>query len=234
MHTVTPPLWDTLHPETPEKRGVAPVRRNSRLKGREGVFWRPMKRQEVAQIVLAARKYERQTRQPGRESGALGYIAIEILDLFANLMHKKTGRLDPSIDWMMKALGRSRDAIVRALKALRQHGFLDWLRRFEPTGNECGPQVKQASNAYRLFLPNRARALLGRFFTPAPVPDDFGHRLQLLAAEIDAHKATLALDERALFEAGDTPLGQALARLARGVMAKKERESVARSELESR
>ncbi len=90
-------------------------------------------------------------------------MAIELLELFANLVNFRTGRLDPSIETLMRYLRRSRDAIVRALKALRQHGFLDWLRRYIPTGNQGrGPQVQQTSNAYRLSLPARALRLLGR------------------------------------------------------------------------
>ncbi len=114
----------------------------------------------------------------------------------------------------MRRLKRSRDAIVRALQALRQHGFLDWLRRYVPTGNEGrGPQVQQTSNAYRLSLPARALRLLGRFAHPAPAPDDHSHAQEVRAAELDAHRATLSLEQRALFDVDDDALGQALARL---------------------
>ena len=107
---------------------------------------------EGAKIVLAARRFELVTRQPGARSGALGFVALEVLDFLANLVDWKTGRLDPSLDYIMGRLKRSRDAIVRALSALRAHGFLDWIRRYVPTGNEGrGPQVRQTSNAYRLF-----------------------------------------------------------------------------------
>ncbi|HRM75333.1 MAG TPA: helix-turn-helix domain-containing protein, partial [Paracoccus sp. (in: a-proteobacteria)] len=58
------------------------------------------------------------------------------MELFANLVDFRTGRLEPAIETLMRMLRRSRDAIVRALKALRSHGFLDWLRRYVPTGNE--------------------------------------------------------------------------------------------------
>jgi hypothetical protein len=76
----------------------------------------------------------------------------------------------------MRRLKRSKDAIVSALKALRAHGFLDWLRRYVPTGNEGrGPQVQQTSNAYRMFLPPTAKRLLGRLFGAPPAPDDFSH-----------------------------------------------------------
>lgn len=214
-------------------RKSTPVRKHSHLAGRcEAMFWKRTDRQEVRKIALAARRYELATRQPGARNGALGFVALEVLELFANLVSFKTGRLDPSIEYLMAKLKRSRDAIVRALKALRAHGFLDWLRRYVPTGNEGrGPKVQQTSNAYRLSLPARALRLLGRHGRPAPLPDDFSHARETAAAAIDAHRATLPMDELALFDVGDNPLGQSLARLARSM---KERESASRTESQSR
>ncbi|UXT00628.1 helix-turn-helix domain-containing protein [Agrobacterium tumefaciens] len=213
----------------PAERERTPVRRQSRAAGKcEGVFWRRTDRQEVRRIVLAARRYELACRQPGSRNGPLGGVAIEVLELFANLVNFRTGRLDPSIDFLMLKLRRSRDAIVRALKALRSHGFLDWLRRYVPTGNEGrGPQVQQTSNAYRLSLPARARQFLGRFGIAPPPPDDHAQAEAERGAEMVAHRASLPMDELALFDVGDNPLGQALARLARSM---KQRESAKQTE----
>lgn len=107
---------------------------------------------------------------------------------------------------------------MRALKNLRAHGFIDWLRRYEPTGNEGrGPQVQQTSNAYRLSLPEKARQFLGRFGKTPPPPDDYSAAQKARAAEPGAYRKTLPLDELALFEAGDNPLGRALAALGKMV-----------------
>jgi hypothetical protein len=213
----------------PAERERTPVRRQSRAAGRcEGVFWRRTNRQEVRTILLAAKRYELGQRQPGERSGPLGSVAIEVLELFANLVDFRTGRLDPAIDTLMSKLRRSRDAIVRALKNLRAHGFLDWLRRYVPTGNEGrGPQVQQTSNAYRLSLPARARQFLGRFGMTPPPPDDHVQAEAERMAETEAHRASLPMDELALFDVGDNPLGQALARLARSI---KQRESARQTE----
>lgn len=209
-----------------------PVRRQSRAAGKcEAVFWRRTNCQDVRKIVLAARRYELAGRQPGSRNGPLGGVAIELLELFANLVNFRTGRLDPSIETLMRYLRRSRDAIVRALKALRQHGFLDWLRRYIPTGNQGrGPQVQQTSNAYRLSLPARALRLLGRFGMAPPLPDDHVQAQVDRTAVIDEHRASLALDELALFDVGDNPLGQALARLGKSI---KQRESARQTESQS-
>ncbi|PJN93081.1 replication protein RepA, partial [Amaricoccus sp. HAR-UPW-R2A-40] len=109
------------------------------------------------------------------------------------------------------------------LRALRTHGFIDWLRRYVPTGREGrGPQVEQTSNAYRLSLPARARQLLGRLGQTPPMPDDFSYALVQRKAELDAYRASLPLDQLALFEVEDDELAQLLASLARKIQ---ERES---------
>ncbi|WP_099509257.1 replication protein A [Microvirga ossetica] len=214
------------------ERCPTPVRRQSRLKGRcEGVFWRRTDRQEVRRITLAARRYELVTRQPGARSGALGFVALEVLEYLANLVDYKTGRLDPAIETLMSRLRRSRDAIVRALKALRTHGFLDWLRRYVPTGNEGrGPQVQQTSNAYRLSLPARALRLLGRFGQPSPLPDDFDATQQRRTAGYDAYRASLSPVELVAETIEDPALRAVLTRLGQGV----ERESGRRTESQSK
>lgn len=216
----------------PTERERTPVRRQSRAAGRcEGVFWRRTNRQEVRQIVLAARRYELACREPGSRNGPLGGVAIEVLELFANLVDFRTGRLEPAIETLMRMLRRSRDAIVRALKALRSHGFLDWLRRYVPTGNEGrGPQVKQTSNAYRLSLPARAKQFLGRFGATPPLPDDHVNAEAERQAETEAHRASLDRGQRILFDFEDQGLAESLVKLHRLMNERKQRESARQTE----
>ena len=204
----------------PAERCPTPVRRHSHIRGRsEGRIWRPTTRKDVQAILKAAEIYnEAGLHEKGERSGPLGSVALDVLRLFVNLIDFRTGRLEPSITTIMDRLGRSRDTIVRALKNLRAHGFIDWLRRYEPTGNEGrGPQVQQTSNAYRLSLPEKARQFLGRFGKAPPLPDDHSAAQEARAAELDAYRKALPLDELALFEAGDTVLGRALAALGKMV-----------------
>ena len=204
----------------PAPRCPTPVRRRSHFKGRsEGRIWRPTTRKDVQAILKAAEIYnEAGLHKKGERSGPLGSVALDVLRLFVNLIDFRTGRLEPSITTIMDRLGRSRDTIVRALKNLRAHGFIDWLRRYEPTGNEGrGPQVQQTSNAYRLSLPEKARQFLGRFGKAPPLPDDYSAAQEARAAELDAYRKALPLDELALFEAGDNTLGRALAALGKMV-----------------
>lgn len=174
----------------------------------------------IGGTYLAAEIYnEAGLRQKGERSGPLGSIALNVLRLFVNLINFRTGRLEPSITTIMDRLGRSRDTIVRALKNLRAHGFINWLRRYEPTGNEGrGPEVQQASNAYRLSLPEKARQFLGRFGKAPPPPADHGQDQRAWNEAIDAYKSTLPLDEWTQLDVGDNALGTALVKLAKSVM----------------
>ncbi len=210
-----------------------PVRRGSHRAGRcEGQFWKPISRQEVRRVLLAARRYELLGRRAGRRNGPLGHIALEVLELLAHLVSYRTGRLEPSVAFLMAKLRRSKSAIYDALHALRAHGFLDWLRRYEPTGREGrGPQLRQTSNAYRLSLPARALRCLGRLMQAPPLPEDVQHARELRASEMAAHRASLPLDELPLFEVEDNRLGQLLANLGRAVQ---ERESARQTELKAR
>ena len=220
------------------------VRRGSRLVGRcEGTFWRGTSRQEVRRVVLAARRYELAGRQAGRRRGPLGHVGLEVLELLGNLVSYRSGRLEPSLQFLMNKLKRSKDAVVRALAALREHGFLDWLRRHETIElvEGPGPRVRQVSNAYRLSLPARAAQLLGHILSAPPLPDDVAHEQAERAAWIAEHKSSLPLAELPLVEVEDDRLARVLGELGRAVEARaqqrslqpcpeQERESASRSE----
>lgn len=61
-----------------------------------------------------------------------------------------TGRSEPELLTIVKWTGLSKPAVVAALARLREHGFLDWIRRSIRVGEkgQPGPQRKQTSNAY--------------------------------------------------------------------------------------
>ncbi len=207
---------------TPRAAGH-PVRRGSRLAGScEGAFWRPVPRAEVRRVVLAAKRYELVGRQAGRQRGPLGHVALEVLELLANLVSHRSGRLEPSYAYLMRTLRRSKDAVHTALTALREHGFLDWLRRHEAVElvEGPGPRVRQVSNAYRLSLPARAAKLLGHWLSAPPLPDDVLQEREDRAAYLAAHKTSLPLAELPLAEVEDDRLARVLGELGRAVEAR--------------
>ncbi len=213
-------------------RPAEPVRRHSRQKGRcEGMFWRPFKPRDVARYLTAAERFERAGKKPGDRCGPLGTVAIEVLRELLRLVDYKTGRLDPALTTLMARTKRSRDAVVRALAALRRHGFVDWLRRYIPTGNiGAGPQVQQTSNAYRLALPPAAERLLGKAGEEAPVPEDHAHAIEVRRAERRAQLAGADPEERNAAMFGFGPLAYAFSRMERAVEQRTKRESARRSE----
>ena len=211
----------------PPERCPTPVRRHSHFKSRsEGQIWRPTTRREMVTLMDAAYRYDEQ-KGPGERNGPLGPVALQVLRYFVNLVDFKTGRLEPSIETIMGKIRRSRDAVVRALKNLRAHGSLDWLRRYEPTGNESGPQVQQASNAYRLSLPEKARQLLGRFGKSPPPPDDHGQEQKVWTDAIAAYRASLPMEDRMRMDSDNPALTEALIKLGKSV---NKRESAIRTE----
>jgi hypothetical protein len=60
--------------------------------------------------------------------------------------------------------------------------------------------------------------LLSRQGQPAPVPDDHSLAQEAHRDAIDEHRATLALDQRVMFDVEDEGLAQSLMRWAKGVM----------------
>lgn len=166
--------------------------------------------------MRAAERYDLTKRAKGQPQGPIGPVGLEVLREMLRLVDHATGRLDPSIDGLAARIRRSRDAVWRALKALKAHGFIDWIRRYvpAPTVGEAGPQVRQTSNAYRLTLPATAKALLGKTTRP-PVPDDHEHR----------RKAIVAMLRSMEFDANG--LGDAFDRLGRLV---RERETARQTE----
>jgi hypothetical protein len=195
-------------------RAANPVRRHSRARGREGLFWQRFDRRQLSRYITAAERFDRVTRQRGQRKGPLGQIGLEVWRELLRMIDYRTGRLDPCIKTLADRTRRSASAVVIALKALRTHGFLDWLRRYVDTGNEGrGPQVRQISNAYRLALPPRALALLGHLATDPPPPDD---AVQAREDREEARRAmvrSLSRAEQIRATFPDSPLADALAAL---------------------
>lgn len=152
------------------RRTGQPVRCSSYDVGEREVFlWREIDPSEINARIRAAEVYDRGSKLPGRRNGALGHVAIEVLAALYRLVDYKTGRLDPAIDTICLRVRRARSAVVAALARLKEHGFLSWIRRTEPTGNKgAGPQVRQISNAYVFGLPKSAAAFVGRLLRRAP------------------------------------------------------------------
>lgn len=194
----------TAEPES--RRTHQPVRRNSRRVGSfETNFYRPVRRDQVGAMLTAAERFDLRRKRKGDRHGPLGAYGVRLLREFTRLIDRRTGRLDPALDTLMARLRISRDALVRAIAALVRYGFLEKVRRLEPTGDggRRGPQVRQATNAYALLIPKGAEV------APPPPPEDAEHARE---ARLKVWRDAAASDET-------TPLGASLSRLARAMNA---------------
>jgi hypothetical protein len=163
------------------RRTFQPVRRNSRHEGeREHLVWRPIgstpeeARRFIGALIKAAEQLDRETKAPGKQMGALGLSGLHVLRALCGIVSYRSGRLEPSIAYIQERTKLARATVVRALARLKQHGFLNWMRRTAPTDNqgEAGPQVRQIPNAYWFGLKDQALAMVKRLLgrTPPTAP----------------------------------------------------------------
>lgn len=201
------------------RRTFQPVRCNSFNVGeREHRLWRPINKKEIGLRMKAAERFDRTQKEAGRRNGPLGHIGLEVLRELYRIVDYKTGRLDPSIDYIMRRTRRARAAVVAALARLRQHGFLDWIRRTEPTDREgAGPQVQQVTNAYWFGLPKSAADFVARVLGRAPAPADDELRRAEDAARTAEMIAALPVRERMSLMIDDPNLAEVLSRLGEGI-----------------
>ncbi|WP_405200893.1 helix-turn-helix domain-containing protein [Zymomonas mobilis] len=155
-----------------------PVHRDSYEVGeREHLVWKPINPQEIGAYLEAVDQYSVQTK-------SLGPLAVRILKIMFRLVDYKTGRLDPSIEFLCERVGCARATIIRALKDMRDCGFIRWIRRSVKLDTEgAGPRRKQVSNAYGFLSPASwpeiARETFNRVMRrkKPPVPDDTACRI---------------------------------------------------------
>src|SRR4051812_23340663 len=134
-----------------------------------------MSRKQAAQLWHKARRWDRDTRQPGRHGGITGRTALDVLYVLAlDFQNFRTGRLDPSLDKIAAKAGCCRRAVVTALARLRDLGLLTWQRRCEEDRDEAGRfRLRQRTNAYAVLPPSQWRGYRDTD-PPRPSPDTLG------------------------------------------------------------
>jgi hypothetical protein len=132
------------------------------------VKFQPLAKREAARRYHQARRFERQTRQPGKQDGALGRNGLAVLHAFLfDFLNHRTGRLDPGYKAIARAANISIRSVARGLKKLREAGVLNWLRRCVGSLEEGGRfTLAQGTNAYAV---NPSSQWQG-YSEPAPPP----------------------------------------------------------------
>jgi hypothetical protein len=148
--------------------------------------------------MQAAQYYDRKHKEAGKWNGPLGAIGLEVLRELYRIVDFKTGRLEPAIATICRTIRRSKQAVVNALARLKEHGFLDWIRRSEPvTAEGAGPRIRQVTNAYGFGLPRCAAEWVARKLSNGPGPDCELARVETARSDFDAMLATLSYAEQA-------------------------------------
>lgn len=212
-------------------RTGAPVWRNSYYVGQiEDRIWKPINggtarggARWTAALLKAAKAFELKTRrerqetEPGTRNGELGEIGIAVLEYLYSKVDYATGRLDPAIRTIAADIGRAYSAVHKALKKLREHGFLEWMRRSEPVEDPGpgDPPARQVSNAYALLCPKGMQGWLSRLVGKVRQPECDADRRQREREAFEAMLNGLTAEERlAATWTGDSRVGGILKDIA--------------------
>jgi len=130
-----------------------------------------MTRQEAARFYQRLEEFERETRRPGRQDGAIGRNGLAVARaLIYGFLNWKTGRLDPSHQEIAKRANIAPRSVARGLDALRRAGVVEWVRRCVETTDEAGRFcLAQISNLYAFRAVARWIGFQSK--APAATPD---------------------------------------------------------------
>jgi hypothetical protein len=150
-----------------------PVWRDS---ARDEVRFAPLSKKEAARRWHKARRFDRQTHEPGKHGGAVGRTGLAVLyALMFDFLDYATGRLDPSYDAIAAKAGVCRRAAVAAVRRLKELGLLHWQRRCREEKDELGRfRLAQETNAYAVLPPASWRGYHEPPETPPPHPSAWG------------------------------------------------------------
>jgi hypothetical protein len=189
----------------PKTYAAWPVWRDSTT---SDVKFQKMPKREAVRLYHDARRFERQTRQPGRQDGAISRNGLAVLHaLLFDFLNYASGRLDPGYQAIARQACISVRSVARGLVALKAAGVLNWQKRSRPEAEARGGfRLVQDTNAYAV-LPVSQWLGVGfwrRAEPPPPDPASWGAMPPL------PDQLTQAVADRA---AGDSE-GAVLARLA--------------------
>lgn len=142
-----------------------------------------------------------------RAGQRLQRVDLAVLEALLKHVDFATGRLFPTLDRIAQVAVCHRNAVVTALRRLKHHGFVSWVRRSVKTDNEgaFAPQREQTSNAY--YFEHRARMAAATF----------SRFLQVLTYKLRRLGAKRPPDPGRPAEVTDPELRATLARLGAGV-----------------
>jgi hypothetical protein len=206
--------------DLPRGRAPSPVWRDSTT---DRPRFRPITKKDAAKLYQEAQRFERATRQPGKQEGALGRSALAVLHvLLFDFLSDPRGHCDPPKETLATRACMSVRTVARALVKLKAVRVLDWTRQCVAEAGQLGGVVwKQLANAYRLSPVSQWLGHRPRTPPPPPVAGTWGEPphvptvLEAAAAATSARECAAALE----LDPHDH-LAAALARLSRSIQAR--------------
>lgn len=193
----------------------------------EPVTFQPTPKKKALKLWHRARAYERQTRQPGHQDGALGRNGIAVLQvLIFDCLNYASGRLDPAIGTIARLAAISARSAARGLAALKAAGVVNWLRRCTGRMEDGRYVLRQDTNAYALLPSSQWRGYMSLPEAPPPERGTWGDHPPLpdalTAAVLEQREGGGAAGAiRELESDPGNVLAAALARLGRAMEARK-------------
>jgi hypothetical protein len=140
------------------------------------VKFMPLAKKAATKLYHKARAFERQTRQPGKQDGALGRNGLLVLHaLIFDFLKYATGELDPAIETIARKACASVSSVKRGLANLKACGVLNWIRRAAETRDEKGRFcLEQDTNAYGILPASQWHGFIDDPEAPPPHPSTWG------------------------------------------------------------
>lgn len=130
---------------------------------------------QARRIYRSARRFERQTRLPGRQDGKVTRAGLAVLySLLFDFLNFKSGRLDPSYETIAKMAGICRSSVAKGLAALKAAGILHWVRRCADRMVDGRWTLEQETNAYGVLSESQWRGYKAIQKPPKPEPGTWG------------------------------------------------------------
>jgi hypothetical protein len=142
---------------------------------RKPVQYMPMSRRRAVQLWHDARRLERQTRQKGKQDGAIGRNGLAVLHAFLfDFINHRTGQLDPTRATIARAANISIRSVDRGLEKLKAAGVLNWIRQCVAEIEDGVYRLRQKASAYFVLAQSHWRGFWQAPEAPPPYPEAWG------------------------------------------------------------
>jgi hypothetical protein len=142
---------------------------------RTPVDFKPMPKRMAVRLWHDARKFERQTRKPRHQDGAVGRNGLAVLHaLLFDFLHYATGELTPTRAAIARAANISVRSVDRGLAKLKAAGALEWTKRCEESIENGIYGLRQKASAYFVLAQTQWRGFWQAPEPPLPYPEAWG------------------------------------------------------------